>query len=48
MSLSDDMYMPSEEELTVQEVNLSGSTLKAGAHHLGGACLFENDVRLVT
>lgn len=46
MGITEDTYLPTEEELTVQEVNLSGSALKAGSFHLGKACEFENNVRL--
>ncbi|GJQ76613.1 Ndufa8 [Trypoxylus dichotomus] len=43
MGITDDTYLPSEEELTVPEVNVSGPVLKAAAHHLGNACLNENN-----
>ncbi|CAH1116445.1 unnamed protein product [Phaedon cochleariae] len=43
MGITDDVTLPTEEELTVQEVNLSGPALKAGAFHLGKACEFENN-----
>ncbi|XP_076260174.1 NADH dehydrogenase [ubiquinone] 1 alpha subcomplex subunit 8 [Rhynchophorus ferrugineus] len=43
MTISDDVNLPTEEELTVQEVNLSGPVLKAGAFHLGKVCEFENN-----
>ncbi|KAJ8935694.1 hypothetical protein NQ314_012684 [Rhamnusium bicolor] len=43
MVISNDVILPTEEELTVQEVPLSGPTLKAGAFHLGKACEFENN-----
>lgn len=46
MGISEDVTLPTEEELTVQEVPLSGPVLKAGAFHLGKACEFENNVRL--
>lgn len=46
MSITEDIHLPTEEELTVQEINLSGSALKAGAFHLGKVCEFENNVRL--
>uniref|UniRef100_A0A6B2EIC7 NADH dehydrogenase [ubiquinone] 1 alpha subcomplex subunit 8 n=1 Tax=Phlebotomus kandelakii TaxID=1109342 RepID=A0A6B2EIC7_9DIPT len=35
--------LPTEEELTVPEVNLSGPALKAGAFHLGKYCEFQNN-----
>lgn len=46
MGITDNVWLPTEEELTVQEVPLSGPALKAGAFHLGKACEFENNVRL--
>lgn len=46
MGITDDVWLPTEEELTVPEVPLSGPALKAGAFHLGVACEFENNVRL--
>lgn len=44
MVVTDDTYLPTEEELTVPEVNVSGPVLIAAAHHLGDACLNENNV----
>ncbi|XP_015921868.1 NADH dehydrogenase [ubiquinone] 1 alpha subcomplex subunit 8 [Parasteatoda tepidariorum] len=38
MPFTEDFYLPSEEELTVQEVNLSAPYLKAGALHFGKYC----------
>lgn len=46
MVFTEEFSLPTEEELTVQEVNLSGPALRAGAHHLGQACEWENNVRL--
>lgn len=46
MGITDDVWLPSDEELTVQEIPLSGPALKAGAFHMGKACEFENNVRL--
>lgn len=46
MVLTNDVYLPSEEELTVPEVNLSGPALRAGAFHLGKACEAENNVSI--
>lgn len=46
MGITEDVHLPTEEELNVQEVKLSGPALKAGAVHLGKACEFENNVRL--
>jgi hypothetical protein len=45
MVVTADIYLPSEEELTVQEVNLSGPALRAGAFHYGKYCEFQNNVR---
>lgn len=46
MVFTEEQYLPTEEELTVQEVNLSGPALRAGAFHLGKSCEWENNVRL--
>jgi NADH dehydrogenase (ubiquinone) 1 alpha subcomplex subunit 8 len=46
MVVTADVYLPPEEELTVQEVNLSGPALRAGAFHYGKHCEFENNVRV--
>lgn len=46
MGITEDTSLPSDEELTVQELNVSASVLRAGAFHLGKACEFENNVRL--
>ncbi|KAL3288443.1 hypothetical protein HHI36_002888 [Cryptolaemus montrouzieri] len=43
MSILEDAYLPTDEELTTQEVNLSGPVLKAAAFHYGNACLAENN-----
>ncbi|EFA07408.1 NADH dehydrogenase [ubiquinone] 1 alpha subcomplex subunit 8 [Tribolium castaneum] len=43
MGITNDVNLPTEEELTVQEVNLSGPVLKAAAFHLGRSCLHENN-----
>ncbi|KAK4297798.1 hypothetical protein Pmani_029802 [Petrolisthes manimaculis] len=37
-----DFELPTEEELTVQEVNVTTSSLRAGAFHLGKSCEKEN------
>jgi len=47
MVVTADVYLPPEEELTVQEVNLSGPALRAGAFHYGKYCEFENNVRVL-
>lgn len=44
MGVTDDTYLPTEEELNIHEINISGPALKAAAHHLGNACLQENNV----
>lgn len=44
MVLTADVTLPEESELTVQEVNLSGSTLRAGSFHLGKYCEQQNNV----
>lgn len=44
MVLTNDVFLPSEEELTVPEVNLSGPALRAGAFHLGKYCENQNNV----
>lgn len=46
MAITDETTLPTHEELTVQEVLLSGPALKAGAFHLGKACEYENNVSL--
>lgn len=46
MGITENVYLPTDEELTVPEVNVSTSVLRAGAFHLGKACEFENNVRL--
>ncbi|XP_044744558.1 NADH dehydrogenase [ubiquinone] 1 alpha subcomplex subunit 8 [Coccinella septempunctata] len=43
MSITEETYLPTDDELTVQEVNLSGPVLKAAAFHYGLACLNENN-----
>lgn len=43
MVVTTDVYLPTEEELTAQEVNLSGSALRAGAFHYGKYCEFQNN-----
>lgn len=42
MVLTNDVHLPTEEELTVPEVNLSSSALRAGAFHLGKYCEKQN------
>ncbi|XP_059613262.1 NADH dehydrogenase [ubiquinone] 1 alpha subcomplex subunit 8 [Phlebotomus argentipes] len=43
MVVTYNVELPTEEELTVPEVNLSGPALKAGAFHLGKYCEFQNN-----
>ncbi len=38
MPFTEDFYLPSEEELKVQEINVSTPVLKAGAIHFGKYC----------
>ncbi|GBO16535.1 NADH dehydrogenase [ubiquinone] 1 alpha subcomplex subunit 8 [Araneus ventricosus] len=38
MPFTEDFYLPSEEELKVQEINVTTPTLKAGAIHFGKYC----------
>jgi NADH dehydrogenase (ubiquinone) 1 alpha subcomplex subunit 8 len=46
MVVTADVYLPPEQELTVQEVNLSGPALNAGAFHYGKYCEFQNNVSI--
>ncbi|KAF4521579.1 hypothetical protein B566_EDAN001299 [Ephemera danica] len=43
MVVTQDINLPTEEELTVQEVNLSSPALRAGSFHLGKYCEKENN-----
>ena len=45
MVVTAETHLPSEEELIVQEVNLGGPALRAGAFHLGKYCEPQNNVR---
>lgn len=47
MGITEETYLPTEEELTVQEINLSGPALTAASVHIGKACEFQNNVRLL-
>ena len=38
MAFTNDDYLPSYEELTVPEIQLTSSVLRAGAHHFGKYC----------
>ncbi|XP_015604305.1 NADH dehydrogenase [ubiquinone] 1 alpha subcomplex subunit 8 [Cephus cinctus] len=42
-----DHVLPTEEELTVEEVNLGTSLLMAGANHLGKYCEYQNNEYLL-
>lgn len=44
MVITNDIKLPSDEELTVPEVNLSTAALRAGAFHLGKSCEYQNNV----
>lgn len=46
MVLTNDVILPEESELTVEEVNLSTATLRAGSFHLGKYCEQANNVCL--
>ncbi len=45
MVLTKELTLPSEEELTVQEVEISTPGLRAAAFHMGKACENVNNVR---
>ena len=44
-NLTEDTFLPSDEELTVPEVNVSSPALRAGAFHMGKYCENQNNVR---
>lgn len=44
MVVTNDINLPTEEELTVPEINLSGPALRAASFHLGKACEYQNNV----
>lgn len=44
MVLTKDVSLPSEEDLTVQEVEVSTPGLRAAAFHMGKACENANNV----
>lgn len=44
MVITNEIKLPTDEELTVQEINLSGAALRAGAFHLGKHCEYQNNV----
>jgi NADH dehydrogenase (ubiquinone) 1 alpha subcomplex subunit 8 len=39
-----DNSLPTDEELTTEEINLSSAALRAGAFHLGKYCEHQNNV----
>lgn len=43
-NLTEDTYLPPDEELTVPEVNLSSPALRAGAFHMGKFCENQSNV----
>ena len=43
MVLTKDIWLPTDEELTVEEVPLGTPSLRAGAMHLGKACEVQNN-----
>lgn len=44
MVVTADVVLPEESELTVEEVNLTTATLRAGSFHLGKYCEQANNV----
>lgn len=44
MVVTEKTYIPPDEELTVQEINLSWPVLQAASFYLGKACEWENNV----
>lgn len=44
MVITNDVHIPSDEELTVPELTLSTAALRAGAFHLGKECEHQNNV----
>lgn len=48
MVITNDVNLPTNEELTTTEIQLSGAALRAGAFHLGKHCEHENNVSLNT
>jgi hypothetical protein len=43
-----DHVLPTDEELTVPEVNISSAALRAGAFHMGKQCENQNNVRQIS
>lgn len=48
MVITNELNLPTEAELTTQEIKLSGAALRAGAFHLGKSCENENNVNTAT
>lgn len=48
MVITNETHLPTDEELTVPEINLSSPALRAGAFHLGKHCEKENNVNRST
>ena len=46
MVITSDTTLPTEAELTTQEIKLSGAALRAGAFHVGKYCENQNNVSL--
>jgi hypothetical protein len=44
-NITEDFNLPTEDELTVPEVNLSSPALRAGSFHMGKYCENQNNVR---
>lgn len=43
--ITKDFTLPAEEDLTVQEINISTPSLRAAAFHVGKTCEAQNNVR---
>lgn len=47
MVVTNNISFPSDEELTVPEINLSGPALRAGSFHFGKYCENQNNVSYI-
>lgn len=47
MVITNEINLPPDSELTVNEVQLSGPALRAGSFHLGKYCESQNNVRKI-
>lgn len=47
MVVTNNVVLPEDSELTVEEVNLSTATLRAGSFHLGKYCENQNNVSIL-